>query len=74
MARKGGIIKTDYFKFLSEIKQKIVSSRINAYRGLNRELIRLYWEIGKTIVDRQQKYGWGEGGVPMPKHGSREII
>ncbi|MHB9070486.1 MAG: PDDEXK nuclease domain-containing protein [Sedimentisphaerales bacterium] len=52
-----------YGVFFKEIKEKIASARITAYRGLNRELIKLYWDIGKTIVERQDHYGWGQGVV-----------
>lgn len=60
---KDPITAADYNQFLNEIKEKIASSRFNAYRGLNRRLIKLYWEIGKNIVDRQEKYGWGKSIV-----------
>ncbi|MFA6548533.1 MAG: PDDEXK nuclease domain-containing protein [Candidatus Margulisiibacteriota bacterium] len=57
------VTAADYNQFLNEIKEKIASSRFNAYRGLNRRLIKLYWEIGRDIVDRQEKYGWGKSIV-----------
>jgi hypothetical protein len=25
----------------------------------NKELIRLYWTIGKAIIERQESHGWG---------------
>lgn len=53
------IEKSDYLRFLKEIKEKITSARITAYRGLNRGLIKLYWEIGRAIIERQQRHGWG---------------
>ncbi|MFA6548465.1 MAG: PDDEXK nuclease domain-containing protein [Candidatus Margulisiibacteriota bacterium] len=53
----------EYGKFLNEIKSRIVSARIQAVRSVNRELIRLYWDIGKSIVERQEKFGWGKGVV-----------
>lgn len=62
-SKKEGLIRFDYLKFLKEIKEKIISSRITVYRRLNRGLIKLYWEIGKTIVERQQKYSWGKSIV-----------
>jgi len=62
-SRKETIVKSDYLQFLKEIKEKIISSRINVYRGLNRGLIKLYWEIGKNIVERQEKFGWGRSVV-----------
>jgi ankyrin repeat protein len=30
---------------------------------VNRELIRLYWDIGREIVERQEKDGWGTGFI-----------
>lgn len=54
------VIGKEYVVFLNEIKSRIVSARIQAVRSINRELIRLYWDIGKTIVERQKKYKWGD--------------
>lgn len=64
MKNKNGLIsESGYSELLKEIKEKIASARIRAYRSLNKELIKLYWEIGKNIVERQEKYGWGKGIV-----------
>ena len=52
-----------YMSFLKEIKEKILSARLRAYRGLNRELIHLYWEIGRTIIERQKQHDWGQSVV-----------
>lgn len=57
--KKSSIIIKDYIVFLKEIKDKITKARISAYKNLNRGLIKLYWDIGKTIVEKQKKYGWG---------------
>ena len=56
-------IDKNYVSFFNTIKSKILSARIRAYRGLNRELIKLYWDLGKTIVKRQKEHGWGESIV-----------
>ena len=56
-------IDKNYVSFLNTVKSKILSARIQAYRGLNRELIKLYWDLGKTIVERQKQHGWGESIV-----------
>jgi predicted nuclease of restriction endonuclease-like (RecB) superfamily len=53
----------DYILFLKDIKNKITNARIKAYRSLNKELIKLYWDIGKSIVEKQEKYGWGKSIV-----------
>lgn len=57
------IIRSDYLPFLEEIKGKIKSARIQAYRKANKELILLYNEIGEKIVEKQEQLGWGKGIV-----------
>jgi len=59
------IIKAEegYPVLLKEIKERITSARIKASHSVNKELIQLYWYIGRTIVLRQEKYGWGKGIV-----------
>lgn len=57
------IVGKEYIKFLNEIKSRIFAARIQAIRSVNKELIKLYWDIGKSIVDRQQKYKWGDNVV-----------
>lgn len=52
-----------YLTFLQEIKQRINAARITAIMAVNRTQIRLYWDIGKTIVKRQKEYGWGKSIV-----------
>jgi len=56
-------IGKEYIKFLSEIKSRIVTARIQAIRSVNKELIKLYWDIGRIIVERQKKYKWGDAVV-----------
>ncbi len=52
-----------YKELLGEIKQRIRSAQYQALRVVNKELIRLYWDIGKMIVKKQRKNGWGKGIV-----------
>ena len=59
------IIGKDYVQFLNEIKSRISTARIHAIRSVNKELIKLYWDIGKSIVERQQKYKWGDNIVEI---------
>ncbi|MEI6090821.1 MAG: DUF1016 N-terminal domain-containing protein [bacterium] len=55
----------EYGKFLQEIKDKIVESRITAAKSVNRAFIGLYWHIGKMIVEKQNFLGWGKSVVEM---------
>ena len=52
-----------YTKFVKAVKERIISSRISVARSVNRELIALYWEIGRLIVEKQNESGWGKAVV-----------
>jgi predicted nuclease of restriction endonuclease-like (RecB) superfamily len=49
--------------FVIEIKQKILLVQYEALKAVNKELITLYWEIGKSIVEKQESLGWGKSVV-----------
>ena len=49
----------EYSKFIKSLKAKIRSAQIKAAVVVNSELIKLYWEIGKEIVKKQEQEGWG---------------
>jgi len=49
----------DYPRFLAEIKARIAAARTRAVLAVNSELIRLYWEIGHEILEREDRQGWG---------------
>ncbi|MEY8608225.1 PDDEXK nuclease domain-containing protein [Parabacteroides segnis] len=57
------LIKTnnDYKAWVTEIKQHIRQSQFKAAVKVNTELIRLYWTLGKDIVERQSESEWGKG-------------
>lgn len=52
-----------YVVFLEEIKQRIRTAQYEALKSVNKEMIQLYWDIGKMIVERQEKEGWGKAVV-----------
>ena len=55
----------DYIQFISDLKQRIRLARVSVARAINQDLIWLYWDLGRTIVERQQQLGWGESVVEM---------
>src|SRR5574344_1682878 len=57
------ILENDFTNFVKEIKTKILSSQYEALKAVNKEFINLYWEIGKNIVEKQEKFGWGKAVV-----------
>ena len=49
----------NYFALLSGLKKRIQSAQTKAVLAVNKELILLYWQIGREIRARQQAEGWG---------------
>lgn len=49
----------EYPQFLEDIKSRIRVARVRSMLAASRELILLYWEIGRMILDRQSAEGWG---------------
>lgn len=49
----------EYKDTLEALKQRVRSSQVKATLAVNRELVLLYWEIGREIRSRQQALGWG---------------
>jgi predicted nuclease of restriction endonuclease-like (RecB) superfamily len=49
----------EYRRMLKDIKAQIINSQYKAITAVNRELILLYWNIGRVILDNQKKEGWG---------------
>ncbi|BAY44671.1 hypothetical protein SAMD00079811_22720 [Scytonema sp. HK-05] len=49
----------EYEEFLGELKERIRQAQVQAALAVNRELILLYWQIGRDILWRQQQQGWG---------------
>jgi hypothetical protein len=58
-----GELVAEYGQLLGEIKQRIRSAQYAALKAVNKELIALYWDIGKLIVERQQGETWGKSIV-----------
>ena len=58
-------ITADYRQFVEELKARVATSRLSAARRINQELIFLYWDIGRGIVEKQKALGWGESVVEM---------
>lgn len=53
----------DYPTFLREIKTRIRATQVRASLAANAELIRLYWDIGRSIIQRQKKEKWGSAVI-----------
>ena len=49
----------DYISFFTEVKERIRRSQYEALKAVNKELIQLYWDIGRMIVEKQQDLSYG---------------
>ena len=50
---------TEYRSLLASLEQRIQEAQVRAGLAVNRELVLLYWSIGREILSRQQAQGWG---------------
>lgn len=53
----------EYRAFVEDIKQRVRDAQYAALKAVNKELVTLYWDIGKRIVEKQEKLGWGKAVV-----------
>ena len=60
---KHGLDVTNYKNLLWEVKERIHRAQYEALKAVNKELIALYWDIGKIVVEKQEKHGWGKSIV-----------
>lgn len=59
MVNNGG----DYQSFRDDVLLRIRRAQYEAMRAVNKEMISLYWEIGRQITERQKILGWGKSVV-----------
>jgi predicted nuclease of restriction endonuclease-like (RecB) superfamily len=63
LQRPVGELPAGYQALLEDLKSRIRSAQVKAALSVNRELIELYWGIGRSIVERQRVEGWGKAIV-----------
>lgn len=60
-----------YADWLADLKTRIHSARQRATLAVNRELVVLYWQIGRDILARQAEQGWGAKVIDRLAHDLR---
>ncbi len=48
-----------YQSWLTDLKNRVKTAQLKAALAVNSELILLYWQIGKSILEKQEELGWG---------------
>ncbi len=62
LSPKSGLPR-DYGKLLHDVKERVRASQLQALRAVNQQLVGLYWDIGRLIVEKQEQEGWGRAVV-----------
>ena len=69
-----GELPADYAALLGEIKERIRTERVRVVLAANQAMVLLYWDIGKAILARQEREGWGAGTIDRLSHDLREAF
>ncbi len=56
-------VPANYGQLLIEVKERVRSAQYTALKAVNKELLGLYWDIGRLIVEKQAGETWGKGIV-----------
>src|SRR5258708_5456869 len=54
-------IDKQYSEWITDLKGRIQSAQVKAALTVNRQLLELYWELGKEIYEKQKTAEWGDG-------------
>jgi len=60
-----------YADWLADLKGRIHSAQQRATLTVNRELVMLYWQLGRDILARQAEQGWGAKVIERLAHDLR---
>ena len=52
---------SDYPSLLKRVKECIHRAQSRAIMLANSEMIHLYWNVGRLLIERQASQGWGAG-------------
>jgi predicted nuclease of restriction endonuclease-like (RecB) superfamily len=63
-----------YAGVLADLKRRIQAAQSRAALAVSRELIGVYWYVGRTIVERQAEAGWGDAVVERIAHDLRHAF
>ena len=57
------LLADDYSELLRAVKERVRTAQYEALKAVNRELVAMYWDIGRLIVERQRGRTWGRSVV-----------
>lgn len=59
MSKDGHLIPVGYGATLKAIQERVLRERVQVILAANSAMVLLYWDIGRLILDRQTREGWG---------------
>ncbi len=74
MSKSIAAMPADYAEWLADIRARVVAARQRAALAANAELIGLYWQIGRDILQRQSAQGWGSKVIERLARDLREAF
>src|ERR1051325_9984686 len=54
------MLPAGYAEWIADVKLRIRAAQQRAALAVNKEMLQLYWQIGRDILDRQAVAGWGD--------------
>lgn len=63
MPKKNQPVPADYGDLLVAVKERVRAAQYKALKSVNKELVGLYWDIGRMIVGRLTDDSWGKAVV-----------
>jgi predicted nuclease of restriction endonuclease-like (RecB) superfamily len=60
----GASVVSGYVLLLAELKDRVRVAQLRAAQAANRELLKLYWDIGRLLQQSQRREGWGAAVIP----------
>lgn len=60
---EGPKLPSAYGDWLAKLEKRILAAQLKASLAVNRGLIELDWDIGREIVRRQEREGWGRSAI-----------
>jgi predicted nuclease of restriction endonuclease-like (RecB) superfamily len=64
-------VPSGYAEWLAAVKTRISEARRRAVVAVNVELVRIYWELGRDILAKQETLGWGAKVIEKLAHDLR---
>lgn len=61
MMSQAAMLPSGYAEWIADVKLRIRGAQQRAALAVNKEMLHLYWQIGRDILDRQAVAGWGTG-------------